>query len=447
MLDLVTGPSPSRDRNCDGVPRRDFIRIGALSAFGITLPRLLELQAAQIQAGQDGSAAAPAQRDISCVLLWLNGGPSHIDSFDPKPDAPAEIRGEFKSIPTSIPGVRFTEHVSRLARRLDRFSVLRSVTSPENGHERAAHDLLSGYRFTPALSYPSYGSVVTREQGDRGELPAYVLLGGYPFGYGGAGYMGARYNPFNVQSDPNRKNFRVRDVSLPNGFSLARVQRRRSILDAVDAFQRRVEASEIATMKSFYEKAYSLISSSAAKRAFDLSREAAHNRERYGRNRFGQSCLLARRLVEAGVRFVTINMGGWDTHQNNFRSLAKRLPQVDVAYSALLDDLSQRGLLDTTLVICMGEFGRTPKVNPSAGRDHWGRAMSVTMGGGGVRTGLVIGTTNDRAEEPTERPIRVADLAATIYRAFGIDFTKEYMTPQNRPARINYDGVPVEELF
>ena len=200
-------------------------------------------------------------------------------------------------------------------------------------------------------------------------------------------------------------------------------------------------------MDAFYEKAYALISSPAAKWAFDLENEAAHNRDRYGRHRFGQSCLLARRLIQAGVRFVTINMGGWDTHQNNFKSLKTKLPQVDQGYSALLDDLAERGLLDSTVVACFGEFGRTPKVNPSAGRDHWGRAMSVTIGGGGLRHGLVIGETNDRAEEPTERPITVADLAATIYHALGVDFSEEYLTPQNRPVRVNYQGTPVGELF
>ncbi|HLU50284.1 MAG TPA: DUF1501 domain-containing protein [Planctomycetota bacterium] len=425
-------------RTCDGVTRRDVLRIGTLTAFGISLPSWLELEA---------KSGAKEERATSCILLWMNGGPSHIDSFDPKPDAPAAIRGEFKTIPTTQPGIHFTEHLPRLARRLDKFSMLRSVTSPENGHERATHDLLSGYRFTPALSYPAYGSVVVRELGDRGDMPGYVLLGGYPFGYGGAGYMGAQYNPFQVADDPNRGSFRVRDVALPNGLTMDRMERRRTLLEAVDTFQRRVEASDVSTMTAFYEKAYSLLSSPAAKRAFDLSAEPLSLRDRYGRTRFGQQCLLARRLVEAGVRFITIDMPGWDTHENNFPSHVRLLSSVDASYSALLDDLESRGLLDSTLVIWMGEFGRTPKVNPAAGRDHWARAMCVGIGGGPIQRGIVLGATDANAETPTERPITVPDLAATIYKALGIDFTKEYLTPQNRPIRINYDGVPVEELF
>lgn len=435
MIQFATTPTT---RTCDGILRRDVLRVGALTAFGLTLPGILRAEA---------RAGAKRTASPSCILLWMNGGPSHIDSFDPKPEAPAEIRGEFKSIPTSIPGVHFTEHLPRLAKRLDKFSVLRSVTSPENGHERATHDLLSGYRFTPALSYPSYGSVVVRERGDTGEMPGYVLLGNYPFNYGGAGYMGAQYNPFQVTGDPNRDAFRVRDVSLPNGFSLSRVERRRAMLAAVDTFQRRVEAKDVATMDAFYEKAYALLSSPAANRAFDIELESPAVRERYGRTKFGQSCLLARRLIAAGVRFVTVEMPGWDTHQNNFPSHERLLSSVDESYSALLDDLDDRGLLESTLVIWMGEFGRTPKVNPSAGRDHWGRAMCVNLGGGGISRGIVLGATNEHAEEPVDRPVSVPDLAATIYKALGIDCAKEYLTPQNRPVRINYDGTPVAELF
>ncbi len=422
MLEIQTGTA----RNCEGVNRREFIRVGALSAFGLALPGL----------------------QISCILLWMNGGPSQLDTFDPKPDAPAEIRGEFGTIPTRIPGVRLSEHLPRLARNIDKYSILRSVTSTDNGHETATHYLLTGYKFTPAVEYPSYGSVVSREQGGSSEMPPYVLLGGYPFGYGGAGYLGGAWNPFSIDGNPSSKDFRVRDVSLPGGMVLARVERRRKLLDEVDVFHRQVEASEVRTMDAFYQKAYALVTSPGAKRAFDLGLEPAQVRERYGMSSFGQSCLLSRRLIEAGVRFVTVNAGGWDTHQDNFNALKNsRLPEVDLGYSALLEDLSARGLLESTLVIWMGEFGRTPKVNPSAGRDHWAQAMVACLGGGGVKTGLVVGETNERAEEPRTRPIRVEDVAATIYRALGIDCSKEYLTPQNRPVRINYDGVPVSELF
>lgn len=436
MISLATSEA-TLPAGIGSLARREFLRVGALSAFGLTLPDLLRLE-----------AATPPEKPVSCILLWMNGGPSHIDSFDPKPEAPAEIRGEFGTIPTSLPGVHFTDLLPRLAKSLDKFSVLRSVTSPENGHERAAHYLLSGYRFTPALEYPSYGSVLAREFGNATELPPYVLLGGYPFGYGGAGYMGAEYNPFGIKDDPSSASFRVRDVSLPDGMSLARVERRRSLRASVDRFRQRLEdAAQIRTMGSFYEKAYTLLSSPLATRAFDIESEPENNRAAYGKHRFGQSCLLARRLIESGVRFVTVNFEGWDTHQNNFKSLKTKLPQVDEGYSALMSDLAVRGLLDSTLVVWMGEFGRTPKVNPSAGRDHWGRAMTVTMGGGPVQPGRIIGETNARGEEPTERPIRVEDVAATIYDALGVDFAKEFVTPQSRPVRINYDGEVVRELF
>ena len=434
MIDIETGST----RNCEGVNRREFLRVGALTAFGLSLPGILRHEA----------LASSSRKPISAILLWMNGGPSQLDTFDPKPDAPAEIRGEFGSIPTKIPGLRVTEHFPRLAACVDRYSILRSVTSPDNGHESATHYLLTGYKFTPAIEYPSYGSVVQRELSGGSEMPGYVLLGGYPFGYGGAGYMGGTYNPFTIEGNPGNDGFRVRDVSLRGGVPLERVRRRRTLLNALDGFQREVEASELKAMDSFQEKAYALVTSPRAKEAFDLSRESPVLRERYGLTNFGQSCLLSRRLIEAGVRFVTVNAGGWDTHQDNFSSLKNaRLPEVDLGYSALLEDLHARGLLDSTLVIWMGEFGRTPKVNPSAGRDHWGQAMVVCMGGGGLRTGIVIGETNERAEEPKTRPIRVEDVAATIYHAFGIDASREYMTPQNRPVKINYDGEPVRELL
>jgi uncharacterized protein (DUF1501 family) len=435
-------------RNCEGRRRRDFLKIGAITCLGLSLADYFRLQAA--------NPATARRHDASCILLWLNGGPSHLDTFDPKPDAPAEIRGEFATIPTTIPGVRFCEHLPRLARQLDKFSILRSVTSPENGHERATHYLLTGYRFNPALEYPSYGSVLSRElkqqppgkDGAPSELPPYVLMGGYPFGYGGAGYMGGAYNPFTFDGNPASAGFRVNDLTPPGGITLERIRRRKNLLESIDSFQKRVDAGIVRDMDAFYDKAYDLVTSPRAKRAFDLALEPPRVRDRYGMTHFGQSCLMARRLIEAGVRFVTINLGGWDTHQDNFSSLKNsRLPELDAGYAALLEDLSARGMLESTLVICMGEFGRTPKVNPSSGRDHWAQAMSVCMGGGGVKRGMVIGETNDRAEEPRDRPIRVEDVAATIYNALGVAAHKEYLTPQNRPVRINYDGQAVAEVL
>jgi hypothetical protein len=380
----------------------------------------------------------------------MNGGPSHIDTFDPKPEAPAEIRGEFAAIPTNVKGVYLSEHLPKLAQQTDKFSILRSVTSPDGSHESATHYLLTGYPFTPALSYPSYGSVVARERGYRNALPPYALMGGFPFGYGGAGYMGAVYNPFNIGGNPGSKNFSVKDVTPPAGLAPERIDRRRAMLAALDTFQRDVEteARAVRTMDQFYERAYNLVTSPLAKKAFSLAEEPDKLRDEYGRSSFGQSCLLARRLVEAGVPFVTINQGGWDTHENNFKELKKsRLPELDQGYAALLKDLHARGMLDHTLVLWMGEFGRTPKVNAAAGRDHWPNAMCVCMGGGPVKRGIVVGETNERAEVPKERPIRVEDVAATIYQALGVDFHKEYESPQNRPIKINYDGEPIREVL
>jgi hypothetical protein len=444
-------------RYCDGIKRRDLLQIGMLTALGLSLPEWLRARAeaeALIGPPAPRPLGPPVPRrtgkgEVACILLYMEGGPSHIDTFDPKPDAPQEIRGPFKAIPTNVKGVQISEHLPRLAQQTDKFSILRSVTSPDGNHETATHYLLSGYPFTPSVSYPSYGSVVARERGYQNGLPPYALMGGLPFGYGGAGYMGSVYNPFNVNGNPNAKDFSVRDVSPPSGVTLERVDRRRAMLAALDTFQRNAEAAAaVRTMDRFYERAYDLMTSPVAKKAFNLADEPEKLRDEYGRNTFGQSCLLARRLVEAGVQFVTINSGGWDTHENNFTSLQKtRLPQLDQGYAALLKDLHGRGMLDHTLVVWMGEFGRTPKVNASAGRDHWPYAMCVCMGGGGIKTGTVVGETNERAENPKERPIRVEDVSATIYHALGIDYHKEYESPQNRPLRINYDGEPVKELL
>jgi hypothetical protein len=262
--------------------------------------------------------------------------------------------------------------------------------------------------------------------------------------------MGPAFNPFNINGDPNSAGFTVRDVSPPNGVDMERMTRRKSILDSFDTFERNTENRQkvVHTMDDFYAQAYSLITSPVAKKAFDLKQEPAKVRDNYGRHYFGQSCLLARRLVEAGVRFITVNYGGWDTHENNFKSLKDHLlPNLDSGYAALVEDLKQRGMLDTTLVLWMGEFGRTPKVNSSAGRDHWSQGMCVCMGGGGVKTGMVVGSTNERAEMPKERPLRVEDMAATVYKVMGVDYEKEYVSAENRPFKINYDGEPISELL
>jgi hypothetical protein len=435
-------------RDCDGITRRDFIRVGSLTAFGLTMPGLFESRAEAAPTVAAGKTSA--KRDVACILLWMGGGPSQLDTFDPKPDAPQEIRGDFKAIPTNLKGVYISEYLPKLAKNMDKLSVLRSVTSPDGTHETATHYLLTGYPFTPAIEYPSYGSVIAREKGFQNGMPPYALMGGLPFGHGHGGYMGAVYNPFLINGDPNDKNFSVGDVSAPSGVDVIRMDRRRLLRQALDDWQRNKETASKATqtMDEFYARAYDLVTSPVAKKAFDLSQEPDKLRDAYGRHNFGQSCLLARRLVEAGVRCVTINYGGWDTHENNFNALKNYLlPPLDSGYSTLLTDLHDRGLLDTTLVVWMGEFGRTPRVNGAAGRDHWPGAISVCMGGGGIKTGQVIGSTNERSEFPKERPIRVEDVAATLYKTMGINYEKEYMSPQERPLKINYDGTPIDELL
>jgi hypothetical protein len=438
MLTFLDRPSP----HCEGSNRREFLQIGALAGLGIALPEVLRAEAEQ--RGGD---------DLSCIFMWMNGGPSHIDTFDPKPEAPVEIRGEFSAIDTNLPGVQVTEHLPNLAQQMDKYSVIRSGTQYSNSHGVSDHFLMSGYKWTPALVYPCYGSVVARELGWRNSMPPFIQLGtaiDRRFGGGTAGFMGAVYNPFEIDSDPASNKFRVRDVTPPAGIDLARVDRRKRYRDALDTFQQQVEESPdlVESTDSFYEKAFRLVTSPVAKKAFDLSEETDDLRARYGKHRLGQSLLLARRLVEAGVRFVTVTDPGWDTHQNNFNSLKSRLlPRLDQAYSALLVDLAERGMLEKTLVVWTGDFGRTPKVNPSAGRDHWGAASLINMGGGGVKTGRIVGRTNKYAEQPEDNPVQIPDVAATIYTALGIALDRQYHTPDGRPISVNYGGRVIRELL
>lgn len=436
MFDIIT----RRSHDCTGFSRREVLRVGTLGFTGLTLARLLELRAAE---------AAPA-KDVNCIFLWLAGGPSHLETFDPKPDAPVEVRGQFGTV-RAVNGTLFGELLPLLAKQADQFSVIRSLTHSDNDHDHAQRQMQSGYRFDVALNYPSYGSVTGRELGATASgLPPYMLFAARGSGPEGPGYLGAGCQPFAIAGDPSSPGFSVRDVTPPGGVDARRFDRRRRMIAALDEFQRDAEARAplAGALGQFVDRAYDLITSPAARRAFNLGEEKEALRDRYGRNILGQSCLLARRLIEAGVRFVTIPNGGWDTHQNHFEQVKKDLqPRLDQAYSALLADLKERGLLDTTLVLCFGEFGRTPRVNPQAGRDHWPSVFSACIGGGGVKAGLVVGASDETASMPAEQPVKVEDLAATIYRALGIDGRKEYMTPQGRPVPIVYNGSPVNELF
>ena len=437
MLRFPLGPS---HRRCDGVTRRDFLRVGGLSAFG--LPALLRAEAR-------GAEAATAATAKSVILVYLGGGLSHHDSFDPKPDAPAEVRGKYGVVGTKLPGVTFGDKLPRLAAGNDRFAVVRSGAHGNDHHETATNWVLSG-RFGSAFGdYPAIGAVVAHEMGYRGPMPPYFAVPKNPaftWELGKSAFLGGRYESFKA-GDPNDANFRVQDVSPP-GDLVVKADRRQSLRAAVDGLARQVEADDqLRTMDEFYARALDLVTSPEARRAFDVRREDPRLRDKYGRTTTGQSCLLARRLVEAGVRFVTVSSGGWDHHANIFPSLDKRLPELDLALSALLDDLDARGLLASTLVVCMGEFGRSPKVNSMAGRDHWGHAASLLFAGGGVQPGRVIGRTDDQGGYVTERPVSPGDVAATIYQAVGVDPTNLLMTPENRPVAILDEGTPIAELF
>ena len=435
-------PAPDPHRSCRGPSRRAILRAGCLSALGLGLDDLLRLRARA-----SGPVASPAGKAQSCILIWLAGGPSHIDTFDPKPDAPADVRGEFKPIATSVPGLRISEVLPNLAKAMHRATLIRSVTSPEADHDRAAHHLLTGYRPSQALVYPSFGSVVAKTRESRpGALPPSVAVPDAP-AFATSGYLSPAYDPFAVAGDPNQEGFRVRNLTPPDRLTLDRLRRRRAMVRRLDGFARDVSTTPLTTSRDqFVDQAYDLLTSSAAQAAFRIGDEPAAVRDRYGRTPFGQSCLLARRLIEAGVSFVTLNDRGpgplgWDTHQANFPTIKDTLaPPLDRGASALLADLEERGLLDQTLVVLMGEFGRTPKINPNAGRDHHSRANSIVMAGAGMPGGLVVGRTDARGESPADRPVTPADLAATLYTALGIDPNHQFETPDGRPVRLVENG-------
>ncbi|MES2921552.1 MAG: DUF1501 domain-containing protein [Verrucomicrobiota bacterium] len=439
-------PFPNR---CDGVSRRDFLHLGVLTSFGLSLPSLLRMQAA---AAETGKGAARAK---SCILIWLDGGPSHLDMFDLKPDAPSEVRSQFKAIGTAVPGVQICEHLSRTAKVMKDVALIRSLTHELGNHDTGTRFLLTGHRPTPALEYPSIGSLVSHATGSGGTIPPYVAI---PHdGVGGdstgarSGYLPGAFAAFSTGRDPSR----VDGLQLPEGVGFERNNRRHAMLEKMDALSRQMDqGAGKENRDAFYEQAWRLLSSPEAKAAFDLSRETAQTRERYGHANIGAGCLLARRLVEAGSRFVTVVDPGWDMHQQIFRELpdsrfpgSGKLPSLDRAYAALLTDLRERGLLDSTLVVLMGEFGRTPKLNAIGGRDHWPRAGSVLMAGGGVRGGQVIGATNEFGEFPVDRPVGPPDLAFSMLKLLGVDPTAELMSPGGRPLKIMSEGSFIKELL
>ncbi len=442
----------SRLRYCDGHTRRDFLHVGMAGAFGfgLTLPQLYAMEAAR---------PSTAGGDKSLIILFLKGGLSTIDTWDMKPDAPAEFRGDFQPIATNVPGIQLCEHLPRLAGQMDKFALLRSFAHGNSDHGGADHYMLTGYKpaagfnggLKPNNQRPAHGAVIARQQGPRGLVPPYVCL---PKMHNSAGssYLGSAVAPFVVEADPNAPGFSVPDLAPPLSLRGDRLDARRELLTRVNRYHDSAEAAAnrgAQAMDTFQQKAFELMTSPATKAAFDIARESTTLREEYGRHSLGQSCLMARRLVEAGVRCVLIDHTNWDTHYDNFNVLKNDLlPHLDSGVSTLFRDLHDRGLLDKTMVLVTGEFGRTPRINKDAGRDHWGPSTAIALGGGGIRGGNVVGASNERAEKPATDPHGPEDLAATIYHVLGIDPKTVFHTPERRPVPIvPGDGHVISALF
>jgi hypothetical protein len=424
--------------------RRDFLYVGFVGGLGLTLSDLFRQQARADQKfyeSKEGTAK-------SVVFIFLPGGMAHQESFDPKPFAPVEYRGPLGSIESNVPGVRLGELWKQTAQVADKITICRAMTHGEAAHERGTHNMFTGYRPSPALQYPSIGAVVSHEFGPRNNLPPYVCIPSQPNVYAGTGYLSSSYAGFSLGADPANKNFRVRDLNLPQGVDDQRFATRRRMLDAVNAHFREKEKSDaMQAVDTFYERAYAVISSEKAREAFDMEKEDPKVRDEYGRNEAGARLLLARRLVEAGVRFVTTTYGGWDMHNAIEPGMRSQVPPFDQAYATLIRDLDRRGLLDSTLVVIASEFGRTPKINSNAGRDHWPKVFSVVMAGGGIKRGLVYGSSNATASEPEEKELTVPDWATTLYHCMGIVADKELMAPGDRPIEIVDGGKVRKEIL
>ena len=435
MLELFSGVT----RNCEGISRRSLLQIGALGGLGLTLPEFLQRRAA---AAESTKGSQPA-KDVSCLFIWTHGGTSHHDTLDPKPEAPPAVRGPFGVIDTAVPGVKFSEICPKMARELGRFAVLRGW-NPQNGsHGTADAWCMSGRKFNPAVTYPCYGSVVSQQLGFKSALPPFVQLGtsiDRRFGGGVPGVLGLEHSAFEIVADPNAAQFDVRDITPPKGVDMSRVDRRRNMLGKIDALQRQtdLQPSAFDALDEHFKTAFNMITAPETKRAFDVEAEDPRLRDRYGRTRFGQSLLIGRRLIQAGVRFVTVADPGWDTHANNFTSLKEtRIPPVDTALPELLIDLEQNGMLDSTLVVWMTDFGRTPKINSASGRDHWASAGFCVMAGAGVPGGSVLGATDDQGERPIRNQYFTDDIAATIYTKLGLPLDLVVSAPDGRPVRLN----------
>jgi hypothetical protein len=443
----------SRWTDCEGFHRRDFLKIGAAGIFGLSLPDILRLEA---RAANDKSAGKKGRRADSVIMVWLAGGPATIDMWDLKPNAPEGIRGDFKPIATKADGVQICEHLPKMAQVADKATFVRSLYHTIPSHGPATVFMTTGNKPTPALQYPALGSLIARLMpADKG-VPPYVTFNELRNGTAGAsGYLGTAYNPFVVEGGGNAKvkgasNLRVRGVSLPNGFTLKELENRDELLRGFDEhFKALDKSADLADgLDAFHKQALEILRSDKTRKAFDLATETQELRERYGLTPFGQGVLAARRLVEAGVRFVTVSLGGWDTHNKNFEALSKRLlPQLDQTLSVLIEDLANRGELERTIVYCAGEFGRTPKVNKNAGRDHWARSMGVVIAGGGFRKGYTHGTTDAQGMAPATEACTPDDVSATLFHCLGIDPHLELTTSTGRPIQLFREGKVVEKLL
>ena len=429
-----------------GVDRRGFLTVGAVGGLGLSLGEFLRLKAAR---GEANPGTPPKQATASSVIyIYLPGGFAQQETFDPKPHAPVDYRGPLGSIETTLPGVRFGELLPHTAKIADKLAICRSMTHGEAAHERGTHNMFTGYKPSPALQYPSFGSVISHEFGPRENLPAYVCIPNQPNEFAGSGYLSSAYSGFSLGADPADGSFKVRDLNLPEGIDGARFDKRRRMLDVVnDHFRQHEKSDSLDALDTFYQRAYGLISSTKAQEAFDLKKEPDALKDEYGRNQAGMRMLMARRLVESGVRFVTLTYGGWDHHDNIEKNMRSQTPAFDQGFATLIRDLDRRGLLASTLVCVGTEFGRTPKLNPTAGRDHWPKVFSIAMAGGGIKGGIVHGSSNATASEPENDPLTVEDWATTIYDRLGIDARKELMAPGARPVEIVDGGKVVSQLI
>lgn len=433
-----------RDGFCDGIKRRDFLKVGALaggafSGLGLNLAGYLRMASA-------GALARP--KATSAIYIRLAGGPSHMDTFDLKPGASSEYRGEFNPIDTRVAGIQISEHLPKLAECADKYTILRGVSHTLAAHQLGTEYMNTGNRPLPSLQYPGFGAVVAKELPGSAEVPPFVAIPDTPQS---GGYLGIRYGAFSTNAQPRMgAPFKVRGMAMDDGLTISDIDRRQQLLQRVDRAFAGYERNDalLSGLDEFSERAHSMLSSPKAREAFDTGREKSEVAERFGESGFGQSCLLAVRLIEAGVRFATVSSGGWDNHQNIFSILKdNNLPDLDAGLAGLFTTLAERGLLESTAVFISGEFGRTPKINTRGGRDHWPRAMFVLLGGGGFKGGAVLGASDENGMGPADKAITPDDIAASFYQALGIDHHKEYQTSTGRPVMIVRDGHVMPELF